>query len=145
MSKKQEESESMGAGGVVFFLAILVWLVVTYPWLLLFPLAFLLLVILGSRPKKVRSQPPPRTVIPTPAPRTMAARPPLRTMKPTPAPKVIPPQVKSAPPLKIIHAQVKIAPPDFIPKDREYNKYLARTWDEEFEALAKKREQFPPS
>lgn len=41
--------------------------------------------------------------------------------------------------------QVKVAPPDFIPKDREYNEGLARTWDEEFEALAKKREQFPPS
>ena len=62
----------------------------------------------------------------------MVAMPPLRTMKPAPPPKVIPPQVR-------------VAPPDFIPKDREYNKYLARTWDEEFEALAKKREQFPPS
>jgi hypothetical protein len=40
---------------------------------------------------------------------------------------------------------VKVAPPDFIPKDREYNRYLARTWDEEFEALVKKRQQFPPS
>jgi hypothetical protein len=132
MSKKQEASGGLGAGCLFWFLAILVWLVITYPWLLLLPVAFWLLVILGNRPNKVRRQPPPRAVIPAPSPRTMAAMPPLRTMKPASPPKVIPPQVR-------------VAPPDFIPKDREYNKYLARTWDEEFEALAKKREQFPPS
>ncbi|XAS71228.1 hypothetical protein VUN82_19400 [Micrococcaceae bacterium Sec5.1] len=35
--------------------------------------------------------------------------------------------------------------PDFIPRDHEYNKYLARTWDDEFEDLVNKREQCPPS
>jgi hypothetical protein len=132
MSKKQEKSEGLGAGCLFWFLAILVWLVVTYPWLLLFPIAFLLLVVLGNRRKKVRRRPAPRKVIPAPAPRIIVATPPLRTMTPAPSPKVI-------------HPPVKVAPPDFIPKDREYNRYLARTWDEEFEALAKTREQFPPS
>ncbi|WP_458111866.1 hypothetical protein M1D88_16630 [Arthrobacter sp. R1-13] len=132
MSKKQEEPEGLGAGCVFFFLAILVSLVVTYPWLLLLPLTFFLIVILGNRPKKVRYLPPPRR-IPAPVPRTMVAKPPpLRTITPAPPPNLISPQVK-------------VAPADFIPKDREYNKYLARAWDEEFEALAKKHEQYPPS
>lgn len=48
-----------------------------------------------------------------------------------------------APLPKVIPQPVKLTPPDFIPKDREYNRYLARTWDEEFEALVKKQ-QFPP-
>ncbi|MBT2513393.1 hypothetical protein [Arthrobacter sp. ISL-30] len=131
MSNKQEESESLGAGCVFWLLLIPVWLVVTYPWLLLLPIALLLFVILGNRPKKVRRLHPPQTVAPTPAtpaPRTIAARPPVRTITPAPPPKVIP-------------GQSKPAPPDFIPKDREYDRYLARTWDEEFEALIKKREQ----
>jgi len=132
MPNKQEESESLGAGCVFWLLAILVWLVVTYPWLLLFPIAFLLFVILPNRPKKVRRRPPPQTVTPAQAPRTIIAMPPQRT-------------TTSAPPRKVIPPPVKVAPPDFIPKDREYNRYLARTWDEEFEALVKKREQFPPS
>jgi hypothetical protein len=134
MSSKQEESESLGAGCVFWLLLIPVWLVVTYPWLLLLPIALLLCVcvILGNRAKKVRRLHPPQTVAPTPAPRTIAARPPVRTITPAPPPKVIP-------------RQSKPAPPDFIPKDREYNRYLARTWDEEFEALVKKREQIPPS
>lgn len=132
MSKKQEESEGLGAGAVIFFLAVLVWLVVTYPWLLLFPIAFWFFFIRPNRPEKVRRRPPPQTVTPAPAPRTIVAMPSKRTMTPASPPKVIPPPVK-------------IAPPDFIPKDREYNRYLAKTWDEEFEALVKKRQQFPPS
>ena len=132
MSKKQAESEGMGAGGVVFFLAVLVWLVVTYPWLLLFPIAFWLLFIRPNRPEKVRRRPPAPAVTPAPAPRVIVAMPPRRTMMPAPPPKAIP-------------QPAKIAPPDFIPKDREYNRYLAKTWDEEFEALVKKRQQFPPS
>jgi hypothetical protein len=132
MRKKQAESAGMGAGGVVFFLAVLVWLVVTYPWLLLLPTAFWLLFIRPHRPEKVRRRLPPPTVTPVPAPRIIVAMPPRRTMAPAPPPKVIP-------------QPAKIAPPDFIPKDREYNRYLARTWDEEFEALVKEREQFPPA
>jgi hypothetical protein len=132
MSKKQAESAGMGAGGVVFFLAVLVWLVVTYPWLLLLPIAFWLLFIRPNRPEKVRRRLPPPTCTPVPAPRSIVAMPPRRTMAPAPPPKVIP-------------QPAKIAPPDFIPKDREYNRYLARTWDEEFEALVKRRQQFPPA
>ncbi|MGX9899948.1 hypothetical protein ACW0JT_08550 [Arthrobacter sp. SA17] len=132
MSKKQKEPEGLGAGCVFFFLAILVSLVVTYPWLLLLPLTFFLVVILGNRPKKVRYLPPPRR-IPAHVPRTMVTKPPpVRTMTPAPPPKLSP-------------TEVKVTPADFIPKDREYNKYLARAWDEEFEALAKKHEQYPPS
>lgn len=128
MSNKQEESESLGAGCVFWLLLIPIWLVVTYPWLLLLPIALLLFVILGNRPKEVGRRPAPQTVAPIPAPRTIAARPPVRTITP-------------APPQKVIPRQSKPAPPDFIPKDREYNRYLARTWDEEFEALIKQREQ----
>jgi hypothetical protein len=132
MSKKQAESAGMGAGGVVFFLAVLAWLVVTYPWLLLFPIAFWLFFIRPNRRENVRRRPPPPAVIHAPAPRIIVATPPRRTMTPAPPPKAIPQPAKTA-------------TPDFIPKDREYNKYLARTWDEEFEALIKEREQFPPS
>lgn len=65
-------------------------------------------------------------------PETVRRRPPPQTVTPAPAPRTIPPPVKAA-------------PADFIPKDREYNRFLARTWDEEFEALVRKREHVPPS
>lgn len=130
MPSKQEDSESLGAGCVFWLLAILVWLVVTYPWLLLFPIALWLCIILPNRPKKVHPRPPQQTVIPVPAPRTMVAMPPPRTTTPAPPPKVIP-------------TPVKVAPPDFIPKDREYNRHLARTWDEEFESLVKGGDMSP--
>lgn len=131
MSSKQEGSDGLGAGCVFWLLATLIWLVVTHPWVLLIPIAIWLCIFLSNRPKKVRGRPPRQPVAPTPAPRTMVAMPPVRTNTPVRPPKVIP-------------QPVRIAPPDFIAKDREYNRYLARTWDEEFEALVKKHERFPP-
>lgn len=126
---KKQKSNSLGAA-VFWFVAILIWLVVTYPWLLLLAIGLWFCIVVTSQPKQVRRRPRARTITPAPAPRTMIARPPLRKATPAPAPKVI------APP-------AKVAPPDFIPKDREYNRSLARTWDEEFEALEKKRDQYP--
>lgn len=131
MPSKQGGSDGLGAGCVFWLLAIVVWLVVTHPWVVLIPIAIWLCIFLSTRPKKVRSRPPRQPVTPAPALRTIVAMPPARTNTPAPLPKVIP-------------QPVKIAPPDFIPKDREYNRSLARTWDEEFEALVKKHEQFPP-
>lgn len=100
MGKKQQEPRRWGAGWVVFFWVFLIWLIVSHPWLLLFPIVYW---FCFSRPAAVRRRPPPKAVSP-------------------PA-----------------------APPGFLPKDREYNRYLARTWDEQFEALVRKREQVPPS
>lgn len=130
MPSKQGGSDGLGAGCVFWLLAIVVWLVVTNPWVVLIPIAIWLCIFLSTRPKKVRSRPARQPVTPAPAPRTIVARPPARMNTPAPLPKVIP-------------QPVKLTPPDFIPKDREYNRYLARTWDEEFEALVKKQ-QFPP-
>lgn len=129
MPSKQGGSDGLGAGCVFWLLAIVVWLVVTHPWVVLIPIAIWLCIFLSTRPKTVRSRPPRQPVTPAPALRTIVAMPPARTNTPAPLPKVTP-------------QPVKIAPPDFIPKDREYNRYLARTWDEEFEALVKKHE--PP-
>lgn len=128
MGRKQEGSEGLGAGAVFFFLAVLVWLVVTYPWLLLFPVAFWLCFVRPRRPEKVGRRTPPQKVSPARAPRAMVANPPLRTVTGVQPPKPIP-------------RRVNAAPPDFMPKDREYNRFLANTWDEEFEALVKKHEQ----
>lgn len=114
MGKKREESQRLGAGAVVFILAVLFWLVAAHPWLLVFPIVYWLCLVRPGRRTEVRR------------------RPPLGTVRPAPPSKVIPPPAKAA-------------PPDFIPKDREYNRYLARTWDEEFESLAKKRQEVPPS
>ena len=114
MPSKQEGSDGLGAGCVFWLLAIVVWLVVSNPWVLLIPIAIWLCIFLSTRPKKVHSRPPRQPVTRVPAPRTVVAMPPVRT---------------------------KIRAP--LPKDREYNRYLARTWDEEFEALVKKQ-QFPP-
>ena len=136
MPSEQGGSDGLGAGCVFWLLAIVVWLVVSNPWVLLIPIAIWLCIFLSTRPKKVHRRPPRQPVTRAPAPRTVVAMPPaammppVRTKIPAPLPKVIP-------------QPVKINPPDFIPKDREYNRYLARTWDEEFEALVKKR-QSPP-
>lgn len=129
MPEVQKASNRSGAA-VFWLVAILIWLVVTHPWLLLFPIVFWLCIILPNRPKQVRSRPRPQAITPAPWPRTKVARPPTRTMAPAPMPKAAPQPVRPA-------------APDFIPKDREYNRSLARTWDEEFEALVKKREQHP--
>jgi hypothetical protein len=136
MPSKKQGPDGLGAGCVFWLLATMVWLVISNPWVLLIPIAIWLCIFLSTRPKKVRGRPPRQPVTPAPvartmAPRTRVAMPPARTNPPAPLPKVIP-------------KPVKIAPPDFIPKDREYNRYLARTWDEEFEALVKKQEQLPP-
>ena len=65
-------------------------------------------------------------------PEAVRRRPPPHAAAPAPAPRTVP-------------TLVKAAPAGFIPKDREYNRFLARTWDEEFEALVRKREHVPPS
>lgn len=114
MGKKRKGLLKMGGGATVFFLVVLFWLVVTHPWLLLFPLAYWFCFSRPNSTETVRRPSPPQPVAPAPAPR------------------FVPPPVKAT-------------PPDFIPKDREYNRYLARTWDAEFEALVKVREQVPPS
>lgn len=130
MPSRKQGPDGLGAGCVFWLLATVVWLVVSHPWVLLIPIAIWLCIFLSTRPKKVRRRPPPQPVTHAPVARTMVAMPPARTNPPAPLPKVIP-------------QPVKIAPPDFIPKDREYNRYLARTWDEEFEALVKRHEQLP--
>ena len=129
MPKKQDGSDGLGVA-VFWFVVILIWIVVTYPWLLLLAAAIWFGIVLTSQPKQVRRRPRPPTITPPRVPRTVAARPPARKPAPAPTPAIIPPPVK-------------FAPPDFIRKDREYNRFLARTWDEEFEALITKREQYP--
>lgn len=132
MGKKQKKPRRLGTGTMVFFLAVLFWLVASHPWLLLFPIAYWFCFIRPNRQEAVRRRPPPQTVASARAPRTMAVVPPLRTAVPAPRSNVVP-------------RPVKAAPPDIIPKDREYNRHLARTWDEEFESLVRKREQVPPA
>lgn len=128
MGKKREESQRLGA--VVFFLAMLFWLVVSNPWLLVFPLVYwLCLTRLNSR-EEVRRRPDRQAA--GPAPGAMAAMQPLGTGARGRPSKAFPPPAEAT-------------PPDILPKDREYNRYLARAWDEEFAALANKREQVPPS
>lgn len=113
MGKKQKESRKLGAGAVVFLVAVLFWLVASHPWLLLFPVAYWYCFSRPRRPETVRRGSPPQPVAPAPTPRA------------TPRP-------------------VKTVPSGFMQKDREYNRYLARTWDEEFEALVRKHEHVPP-
>lgn len=129
MPKKQDGSDGLGVA-VFWFVVILIWIVVTYPWLLLLAAAIWFGIVLTSQPKQVRRRPRPPTITPPRAPRTVVARPPSRKPAPASVPKVIPPPVR-------------FASPDFIRKDREYNRFLAKTWDEEFEALVKKRDQYP--
>ena len=155
MSKQQDESQGAGAGCIFWLVVILIWLFVTYPWLLIFPLVFVVLIIMGHHQEKALRRAPRQSVTPTVAPRPVAPAPrpsvapsapgvPLATtpLQWTPAPPRKKPE--PVPPPKAPPRPLKAPSPDFIPKDREYNKYLARTWDEEFEELARKREQLPP-
>jgi hypothetical protein len=156
MSNQQDESQSAGAGCIFWLVVGLIWLFVTYPWLLVFPLVFVVLVIIGHHSEKAQRRTPPQAVNSPPAPRTIAPAPraaiapvvpsapfattPLQWAPAPPRREPTPAQPPKAPPRPL-----KAPSPDFIPKDREYNRYLASEWDKEFEALDRKRKQFPPS
>ena len=62
MSNQQEEPQSAGAGCIFWLVVILIWLFVTYPWLLIFPLVFVVLVIMGDHQEKALRRAPPQVL-----------------------------------------------------------------------------------